>query len=113
MIQGKLQRDLIQLGLLSGQLIYNIFRIGPKPMFLPHSRQAQYYMQNHILLTIRQLKMKKYGNLCGHYAVTTLKRTAVAGGYLRLLLDPSKRDVSLSVVFSCPFHPVCLQPAHP
>lgn len=66
----------------------------------------------HILLTIRQLKMEKYGNLWGHYTMTTLKETAVAGGYGRLLLDLFKRDVSLSVVFSYPFPPMCSQPTY-
>lgn len=52
-------------------------------------------MRGHFFLTIRQLKMEKY-------AMTTLKETAVAGGYGTLLLDLSKRDVILSVVFNCP-----------
>lgn len=74
--------------------------------------KAHYCMRDQILLTIRKLKMEKYGNLCGHYAMTTLKETAVAGGYGRLLLDLSNRDVSLSDVFSCPFHLMYPQPSH-
>lgn len=75
-------------------------------MFLPFLRQAHDCMRVHIFLTIRQLKMEKYGNLCAHYAMTTLKETAVAGGYGDCSLT-SPREMSACQLYFAIHFPLC------